>query len=259
VARHAHRESVPNNPGPDIRPDPLEQERRQRKPSRPLQAIFALAVAVAAAVGVHLYGVPLAISSDSQAARLGFSKSPYVTFTEGRLITFVGTVVFLVFGLISTFAFARWAKAVLGRFVGLAYGEIVRYVMILFGGGVVFLTTLAMLGFRVSQLLLGGAVTGVLITIAAQQSLQNMFAGMMLHFSQPFTLGDRIRVTSAALLGTIEGTVTEFNTTHVRLETDDGRVFLPNSQVLAAAVGRVRGNGAQAESEPAPPGPMIPR
>jgi small-conductance mechanosensitive channel len=228
-----------------------------------LQAIFALAVAVAAAVGVHLYGVPFAISTPQQAAKASFSISPHVTFTEGHLITVGGTAIFLIFGLISTFAFARWAKAVLGRFVGAAYGEIVRYVMILFGGAIVLLTTLAMLGFRVSQLLLGGAVTGVLITIAAQQSLQNMFAGMMLHFSQPFLLGDRIRVSSAALSGTIEGTVTEFNVTYVRLETDDGRLFLPNSQVLAAAVGPVRGSGAraseQAPPEQAQPGPMIPR
>lgn len=228
-----------------------------------MQAIATLAVAVAAAVGVHLYGVPLDVSSPEQAARLGFGISPYVTYAEGHVITFAGTVVFLVFGLISTFAFARWAKAVLGRFVGAAYSEIVRYVLILFGGGVVLLTTLSMLGFRVSQLLLGGAVTGVLITIAAQQALSNMFAGMMLHFSQPFMVGDRIRVTSVALGGTIEGTVTEVNVTHVRLETDDGRLFLPNSQVLAAAVGPVHRGGAplsaQGQPEPEHPGPMIPR
>jgi len=220
-------------------------------------------VAVAAAVGVDLYGLPFEISTQEQALKRGYSISPYLTFTERHLITFGGAVIFLIFGLISTFAFARWAKAVLGRFVGVAYGEIIRYVMILIGGAIVLLTTLAMLGFHVSQLLLGGAVTGVLITIAAQQSLSNMFAGMMLHFSQPFLVGDRIRVTSGALSGTIEGTVTELNVTYVRLETDDGRLFLPNSQVLAAAVGPVRGSGAhaaeQAPPEQAQPGPMIPR
>jgi small-conductance mechanosensitive channel len=225
--------------------------------------MFTLAVAVAAAVGVDLYGLPLQISTQEQAVKLGFSISPHLTFTERHLITFGGAVIFLIFGLISAFAFARWAKDVLGRFVGVAYGEIVRYVMILIGGAIVLLATMTMLGIRVSQLLLGGAVTGVLITIAAQQSLSNMFAGMMLHFSQPFLVGDRIRVTSGALSGTIEGTVTELNVTYVRLETDDGRLFLPNSQVLAAAVGPVRGKGAAASEQVPPeqvqPGPMIPR
>ena len=47
-----------------------------------------------------------------------------------------------------------------------------------------------MLGFRVEQLVVGGAVTGVLLTIAAQQSLSNLFAGVMLQFAQPFRVGE---------------------------------------------------------------------
>jgi small-conductance mechanosensitive channel len=83
-------------------------------------------------------------------------------------------------------------------------------------------------------------VTGVLITIAAQQSLSNLFAGVMLQFAQPFRVGEQVRIRSGALAGTIEGTVTEFSITYVRLETEDGRVLLPNSQVLAAAVSPLR-------------------
>jgi small-conductance mechanosensitive channel len=154
----------------------------------------------------------------------------------GHLITISGAIAFFVFALISTFAFARWAQDMLERFIGAAYGAIVRYVMILGGICVVVLVALSLLGFRVAQLVVGGAVTGVLITIAAQQSLSNLFAGVMLQFAHPFRVGDQVRIRSGALAGTIDGTVTEFSITYVRLETEEGWVLLPNSQVLAAAV-----------------------
>lgn len=207
-----------------------------------------LVLALAAAVAVHFEGVPLGVTKAADAARL----NPRVTIDVGHMITIVGTAAFFVFALVSTFAFARWARSMLERFIGAAYGAIVRYVMILTGICVVLLTTLSMLGFRVAQLVVGGAVTGVLLTIAAQQSLSNLFAGVMLQFARPFRVGDRVRVRSGALAGTIEGTVTEFSITYVRLETDQGRVLLPNSQVLAAAVSPVRTEGGDIMG--APPG-----
>jgi len=195
--------------------------------NRPWQAIITLLLAVAGAVAVRVAGVPLRVTAGERAG-------------VGHLITISGTVAFFIFALISTFAFARWARAVLERFVGAAYGAIVRYVMILVGISVVLLVALSMLGFRVAQLVVGGAVTGVLLTIAAQQSLSNLFAGVMLQFAQPFRVGEKVRIRSGALAGTIEGTVTEFSITYVELDTDDGRVLLPNAQVLAAAVSPVR-------------------
>jgi small-conductance mechanosensitive channel len=218
-----------------------------RSHNRPWRAIITLALALAAAVAVHVAGIPLAVTSPAEAATI----NTFVTVDVGHLITICTSVAFLVFATISTFAFTSWARSMLERFIGAAYGAIVRYVMILLGIGMVVLVALSMLGFRVAQLVVGGAVTGVLITIAAQQSLSNVFAGVMLQFAQPFRVGDLVRVRSGALAGTIEGTVTEFSITYVRLETDDGRIFLPNSQVLAAAVSPVRSPDDDALDTPA--------
>jgi small-conductance mechanosensitive channel len=208
--------------------------RRRRR--RPFQAIIAFVLAVAAAFAVSVAGIPV-----------GTPTAPahsHVSVDVGHMITTCGATAFFVLALMSAFAFARWARPALDRFIGVAYGAIVRYVMILIGVCVVTLTTLSLLGFRVTQLVVGGAVTGVLITIAAQQSLSNLFAGVMLQFARPFKVGDLVQVRSGALAGTIEGTVSEFNITYVRLETGQGRVFLPNSQVLAAAVSPMRVNGS---------------
>jgi small-conductance mechanosensitive channel len=219
----------------------------RRSRNRPWRAIITLALALAAVLAAHVAGIPLAVTSPAEAATI----NTFVTVDVGHLITICASFGFLVFATISTFAFASWARGILERFIGAAYGAIVRYVMILLGIGVVILAALSMLGFRVAQLVVGGAVTGVLITIAAQQSLSNLFAGVMLQFAQPFLVGDRVRVRSGALAGTIEGTVIEFSITYVRLETDDGLIFLPNSQVLAAAVSPVRPPDSQDADAPA--------
>jgi small-conductance mechanosensitive channel len=90
----------------------------------------------------------------------------------------------------------------------------------------------------------------VLLGIAAQQSLGNVFSGLVLLFASPFRVGDRVRFRSGALSGPIEGVVVDLSLTYVRLETEEGRVQLPNSQVLASAVMLIP--DAPNTNEPAP-------
>jgi small-conductance mechanosensitive channel len=89
-----------------------------------------------------------------------------------------------------------------------------------------------------SELLVSGALLGVLAGIAAQQSLANLFAGLVLMFAHPFRVGSRVQFRAGALAGQISGAVSDVGLTYVRLETDDGPVLLPNSLALAAAVVR---------------------
>jgi small-conductance mechanosensitive channel len=218
------------NRQPDL-PD-TSYDRPQSPRNRPFQAIISLILACAAAVAVNLYGTPLG-------ARRASIDSP-VSVVTGHLITLGGSVVFVILGLISTFAWARWARSAFTHLVGAAYGSIIRFILIIFGMCVILVVALSMLGFHVAQLVVGGAVTGVLLTIAAQQALSNLFAGMLLQFAQPFKVGDLIWVRSGNFSGTIEGVVIEVSITYVTLENDEGRILLPNSQVLASAVSSVR-------------------
>jgi small-conductance mechanosensitive channel len=110
--------------------------------------------------------------------------------------------------------------------------------------------TLVLLKIPVGQLLVGGAFATIIITIAGQQSLSNVFAGLVLLLSRPFQVGDTILLRSGALNGQLEGTVTEIGITYLRLDTTNGMMSLPNSQVLAAAVSR-----QPATAEPGEPGP----
>ena len=89
----------------------------------------------------------------------------------------------------------------------------------------------------------------MLIGIAAQQSLSNVFAGMVLLLSRPFRVGDPIQLRAGALGGQLQGVVTEIGITYIRLDTGDTVMSVPNSQVLAAAVGPIPRHA----DKPAPP------
>jgi hypothetical protein len=53
--------------------------------------------------------------------------------------------------------------------------------------------------------------------------------------SGPFHVGQLVRIRSGALGSVLDGTVTEIGITYVHLDTGEGVLALPSSQVLAAA------------------------
>ncbi|HEY3979159.1 MAG TPA: mechanosensitive ion channel domain-containing protein [Streptosporangiaceae bacterium] len=167
----------------------------------------------------------------------------------GTLLKYAGAAVFLVFGLVAAFGLSGQARDLLRPAIGAAHAGVARYALVLAGIFTVLVITLNIANVPVGQLVLGGAVTGVLLGIAAQQSLANLFAGMVLLFARPFRVGDRVRFRAGALAGLLDGTVTDISIAYVRLETPDGLVFVPNSQALAACVGPL----PPPEPDPEPP------
>jgi small-conductance mechanosensitive channel len=137
--------------------------------------------------------------------------------------------------------------------VGSAHAAVVRYALLLIGSVTTLVITLQLFKIPIGQLILGGAITTILPGIAAQQTLANLFASIVLLLSRPFSVGQRVRVRSGAMGGEIDGVVTEIGITYVRLDTGEGILALPNSQVLAAAVGPLPAEPA-VPAEPAIPG-----
>ena len=79
--------------------------------------------------------------------------------------------------------------------------------ILIVGAFTTLLITLVLFGVDVSQLVLGGALTTVFVSIAAQQALGNVFAGLVLVFARPFKVGDPIQLRAGALGGTLDGIV----------------------------------------------------
>jgi len=207
-----------------------------RARTRPWRYIFALVLAIiAAAVSVEarhtadVLSLPGRPNGTTWLSPLGQSGN--------RILEYGTAVAFFLLAGVAAIGLSNKARDVLQPRVGSAHAGIIRFSVVLAGGLATIIITLQLFNIAVTQLIVGGALTGVLVGIAAQQSLANAFAGIVLLLARPFQVGDQVGIRSGALSGLFEGTVSEVSITYVRLETENGPVHLPNSQVLAAAVG----------------------
>jgi len=116
-------------------------------------------------------------------------------------------------------------------------GAIVRLVTTGASYVILLFALFGVLGVSVSHLLIGAGVAGVVIGIAAQQSLANVFASLVLLFARPFVVGEHIRIRSG-VLGVIDVEVLGIGLTYVTVRTEDGILKVPNSVLLASGIGQ---------------------
>ena len=203
--------------------------------TRPWRAIIFTVLAIIAAVISYAFGRHL--------------KS---LFETGHLVSSIAATLaalaFFVCATIAVVSLASRAREALQSVTGSAHAAVVRYTIVLLGAILTIAITLVLLKVPVGQLLVGGAFATIIITIAGQQALSNVFAGMVLLLSRPFQVGDMIWLRSGGLGGQLEGTVTEIGITYLQLDTGNDLISLPNSQVLAAAVSH-----RLPTAQPAPP------
>jgi small-conductance mechanosensitive channel len=95
---------------------------------------------------------------------------------------------------------------------------------------------LRLAGLKPETLAVGGAITAVILGLAAQQTVGNLIAGTVLLSARPFRVGDRIRVHAGGVAGTVEGTVTSLGLLYTTLANRADRIMVPNNVVLSAAV-----------------------
>jgi small-conductance mechanosensitive channel len=165
-----------------------------------------------------------------------------------RVVVWSAAAFLLVFGVIAT----RRVGAGLGHLVTTrtmaSAGAAVRLVTTGVGYLIIICAELGLLDVSIDHLLVGAGLAGVVLGIAAQQSLSNVFASVVLLLAKPFSVGERIRIRSGALGGIFEATVLGVSLTYVTVHTDDGILKIPNSVMLATAAGPV----APHEESPAP-------
>src|SRR5205807_9366040 len=90
--------------------------------------------------------------------------------------------------------------------------------------------------FHPSTIVAGGAFTAVIFGLAAQQTLGNLIAGMVLLSARPFRVGERVRLQAGAVGGSTEGVVSSLGLLYTTLARGEDRVLIPNNVVLGAAV-----------------------
>jgi small conductance mechanosensitive channel len=98
------------------------------------------------------------------------------------------------------------------------------------------LFSLRVAGLQPSTLAVGGAITAVVFGLAAQQTLGNLIAGLVLISARPFKVGDRVRLQAGGLAGQIEGVVGSLGLLYTTFAQGRDSVMVPNNVVLSSAV-----------------------
>ena len=153
---------------------------------------------------------------------------PFVRYGTAVVIAFLGWRLARDFGrTVAPALFKRMDAATAGT-----VGFLARLVILM----MTLLTVLSVAGINTKALAVGGAVFAVVFGLAAQQTLGNVIAGLVLIAAQPFRVGDRIRLQAGAVAGQIEGVVAAHGLLYTTLAQGEDSMMVPNNVVLQAAV-----------------------
>jgi len=154
-----------------------------------------------------------------------------------HVIAWVASAVLLAAGVLAVRRIAAGLDGVVTKKSMPAAGAAVRLIASGVGYVLLIFCVFAIIGVSVQRLLIGAGLAGVVLGIAAQQSLGNVFASLVLLVARPFGVGDHIRIRSGTL-GVIDVYVLAIGLTYVTVRTDDGNLKIPNSVMLAAGIGQ---------------------
>jgi MscS family membrane protein len=105
--------------------------------------------------------------------------------------------------------------------------KLVRFVIVVAG----MLAGLGVFGVNISGLLAGVGIGGLVVALAAKDSVENVFGSLTILFDMPFALGDWVKIDK------VEGIVEEINLRSTKVRTfEDSLITLPNSNLIKAAV-----------------------
>jgi small conductance mechanosensitive channel len=145
-------------------------------------------------------------------------------------------VVLVVLGWALARDLGRWAEPALFRRIDHATAGTVSFLIRLSFLAIAAASALRIAGLEPRTLAVGGAITAVVFGLAAQQTLGNLIAGMVLISARPFRIGDRVRLQGGGLAGQVEGTVASLGLLYVTFAQGDDSIMVPNNVVLTSAV-----------------------
>jgi small conductance mechanosensitive channel len=111
-------------------------------------------------------------------------------------------------------------------------GFVIRLVFLILA----MLVALNVAGLEPRTIAVSGAIVAVVFGLAAQQTLGNLIAGVVLISARPFKVGDRVRLQSGSLAGELEGVVSSLGLLYTTFARGEDSIMVPNNMVLASAV-----------------------
>jgi len=151
-------------------------------------------------------------------------------------IRIAAVILLLVLGWAIARALGRAIGPLLFRRMDPATAGTVGFLIRLTAGIAVLLFALSIAGLKPETLLAASAFTAVIVGLASQQTLGNVFAGVVLLSARPFRVGDRIRLQAGPLAGQVEGTVASLGLLFTDLARGEDTIMIPNTVVLSSAI-----------------------
>ena len=153
------------------------------------------------------------------------------------LMELVVTAGFVLAAAVAAKAVARELQYWSERRAGKAAASAVRLITLLIAIGVIVVGAFTLLQWDLRNLLVGGAITGIVIGIAAQQTLNNFFAGLVLFFARPYVPGQRVKIRSGSMGGPFTGVIVSAGMMYTLIDTEEeGVISMPNAGLMGAAV-----------------------
>jgi small conductance mechanosensitive channel len=199
-----------------------------------------LAVEIPALIAT-IIGRSLAINHWNEVSNSSFETKHWLVSSKAPF-ELLAVIIVLALGWLISKDLSRMAPSLFRRMDPATAGT-VEFIIRLIAVAATVLGAVNIAGVSAQVVAVGGAFTAVVVGLAAQPVLGNLFAGLVLLSAQPFRLGDRIRLYAGAI-GNQEGTVSSQGLLYTSLTRGANRIMIPNSLVLAAVVVPIR--------EPAP-------
>jgi small conductance mechanosensitive channel len=125
---------------------------------------------------------------------------------------------------------ARLTQPRLTRGLDPGTAGVVSFTVQLFLLAFAVLVSLRIAGIRPATLAAGAGFTAIVVGLAAQQTIGNVFAGIVLLAARPFSVGDRVRFNGFGM--DVEGTVASHGLLYVTMHDGDDLVLVPNNTAL---------------------------
>jgi len=145
----------------------------------------------------------------------------------------IAAVVIVIAAAIAKLVDARLSRRELAPEAVTRYRVIRRAVMttIVFVGAMSALLVIPQVRAIAGGILASSAVIGLVVGFAAQRTIGNAIAGVLIAFSQPLRLGDRVEVDG------VEGVVEEIGLTYTFIRVADGaRLVIPNEKLASDTI-----------------------
>lgn len=180
--------------------------------------------------------VPLGVLAITGATLASTHSHPRPSSLQGASLALLGVVLFIFTAISFLNVLTRTVNKIFEPRMGVGKASVLRFVIRLVGSIVILLALLASIHISVTNLLLGGAIIGIILSAAAQQTLANFFASIVLVVDRPFAVGQTVTLNSGALGGVYTGRVLDISFSHTRLRLEDNStVRLPNATILSGA------------------------